>query len=202
MESQFPVFEGAQEANPKPIKNKRRPPPLENCDRITAIQLNPPEPSQDIQTPLAFLLGFITIGCIEIAKKFDKLKDEKITNVLNCYQNGRDAEEYPRDISRLCCPFLDNADANLMEQLPEAFAFIEETKQKNGKILVHCFAGISRSVSIVMAYLIWKEHEKYNELSDVYYEVVTIRRKANPNLSFCGQLYVFLEMKKLNLCLC
>ena len=172
---------------------------MENCDRITAIQLNPPEPSQDIQTPLAFLLGFITIGCIEIANNIYKLTNEGITNVLNSYQKDLDVDvEYPPNISRLCCPFLDNADANLMEKLPEAFAFIEETKQKNGKILVHCFAGISRSVSIVMAYLIWVEHEKYNELSDVYSEVVKIRRKANPNLSFCGQLYVFLEMKKKN----
>jgi len=174
MESQFPVFEVPPEANP-----------------------NPPKP---IQNPVEFLYNLITIGSSITANNIVNLRLLGITNVLDCDTYHEDAEEYPGDISRLRLSFPKDVDANLnlMEQLPEAFAFIEETKQKGGKILVHCYLGRSRSFSIVMAYLIWVEHEKYNSLNDVYSKVLTIRCKANPHSNFLDQLTVFLEMRKKN----
>jgi len=43
---------------------------------------------------------------------------------------------------------LDDADhANLLLYLPSATAFIESALYGNGKVLVHCAAGISRSAT-------------------------------------------------------
>ena len=203
MASQFPFFE----ENPKqkaPVKGKRPPPlPLDKCETIGEQQLNPQGLFTDPTKPLLLLFGFIAIGCIDIASDISKLVHEGITNVLNCYQKLEDVDEevkkkYKPVISLLCLPFLDSNGANLIAQLPAAFDFIEQTKKNNGKILVHCYAGISRSVSIVMAYLIWVNYKEYKTIDDVFVHVKSIRVEADPNFSFSGQLKVFLGLKKEN----
>ena len=53
---------------------------------------------------------------------------------------------------------------------------------------MHCQAGVSRSVSLVIAYLIRKERISY----EVAYEKVRERRPvANPNKGFVKQLKQF-----------
>jgi dual specificity protein phosphatase-like protein len=54
-------------------------------------------------------------------------------------------------------------------------------------ILIHCRKGISRSVSFLMAYLMvthdWNLKQAYGAVRD--------KRKVNPNIGFCEQLYKF-----------
>ena len=47
--------------------------------------------------------------------------------------------------------------------MPEAVAFITEALSSGGKILVHCVAGISRSASCVIAYLMKSKQIGYEE---------------------------------------
>ncbi len=54
-------------------------------------------------------------------------------------------------------PILDVPTANIMAYFENAYNFIDNVlKTSYGKILVHCFAGVSRSASIVIAYLLKK----------------------------------------------
>ena len=46
-------------------------------------------------------------------------------------------------------------------------------------------AGVSRSASIVIAYLLWKERKSYNE---TYFYVKNKRRYIGPNIGFIMQL--------------
>lgn len=59
---------------------------------------------------------------------------------------------------------------------------------KNGHVLVNCQMGISRSVSLVIAYLI-----RYHKMTfyDAKNYVQRYRPCANPNLAFCGMLVKF-----------
>ena len=59
---------------------------------------------------------------------------------------------------------------------------------KNGHVLVNCQMGISRSVSLVIAYLI-----RYHNMTfyDAKNYVQRYRPCANPNLAFCGMLLKF-----------
>lgn len=66
--------------------------------------------------------------------------------------------------------------------------FSDEARESGVGVLVHCLAGISRSVTITVAYLMFKE-----KLSlEAAYEYVRVK-KANiaPNFNFMGQLQDF-----------
>ena len=53
---------------------------------------------------------------------------------------------------------------NLMPYFPETDEFIDNVlKQKNARLLVHCRAGVSRSASLIISYLITKRGLSYNE---------------------------------------
>ena len=85
-----------------------------------------------------------------------------------------------------CIAVADFAHAELIKMLiqEKAFQFIEEGIQKGG-ILVHCQAGMSRSVSAVVAHLMIKEKLLFE---DALVEVIKCRRIAAPNRGFCNQL--------------
>ena len=68
------------------------------------------------------------------------------------------------------------------------FIFSEYVQAKGGKVFVHCHAGISRSPTVCIAYLM-KLHQ-WN-LSQAYDYVKSRRPHISPNLHFMGQLLVF-----------
>ena len=64
----------------------------------------------------------------------------------------------------------------------------EKARASNSSILVHCSAGISRSATLVVAYVMW-----YFQLSFMaaYKFVQNLRPQISPNLNFVGQLVEF-----------
>ena len=66
--------------------------------------------------------------------------------------------------------------------------FADEARSKNVGVLVHCLAGVSRSVTFTLAYLMFKLHLSLNDAFDF-----VRRRKGNiaPNFTFLGQLLEF-----------
>uniref|UniRef100_A0A7C9A8G6 protein-tyrosine-phosphatase n=1 Tax=Opuntia streptacantha TaxID=393608 RepID=A0A7C9A8G6_OPUST len=77
------------------------------------------------------------------------LSPEKIMYVLE--YAGKDLK-----IVRMAVPIKDTEDENLLDYLECCLDFIEESR-KQGAVLVHCFAGVSRSAAIIMAYLMRSE---------------------------------------------
>ena len=68
------------------------------------------------------------------------------------------------------------------------FIFVEEARTNNKVVLVHCMAGISRSVTITLAYLM-----KFHRMSmqRAYQYLKDMRPAISPNLNFMGQLIEF-----------
>lgn len=87
-------------------------------------------------------------------------------------------------------PATDSNKQNLRQYFEEAFEFIEEAQQSGTALLIHCQAGVSRSATIVIAYLM---KHTWMTMTDAYKYVKTRRPIISPNLNFMGQLLEFEE---------
>uniref|UniRef100_S4RLF7 protein-tyrosine-phosphatase n=1 Tax=Petromyzon marinus TaxID=7757 RepID=S4RLF7_PETMA len=84
----------------------------------------------------------------------------------------------------------DSDKQNLRQYFEEAFEFIEDAHRRGQGLLVHCQAGVSRSATIVIAYLM--KHTRMT-MTDAYKFVKGKRPIISPNLNFMGQLLEFEE---------
>ena len=54
----------------------------------------------------------------------------------------------------------DSVDADLLSIVHETTTFFSNAKEEDEKILVFCNAGVSRSVAVALAYIVWKKAKK------------------------------------------
>ncbi|KAG8995334.1 hypothetical protein FRB94_009281 [Tulasnella sp. JGI-2019a] len=116
----------------------------------------------------------------------ESLKEDGIFYILSVMQGGALAID-PRFI-RYQIEIEDDESSDLLIHLPPAIAFIQKARESGRSILVHCAAGISRSSSVVAAYLIFTKN------MDVPTALSTIREQRRwiyPNDSFMKQLELF-----------
>ena len=79
-------------------------------------------------------------------------------------------------------PLHDDEEANLLQHLPAALSFIDDALSSGGRCLVHCQAGMSRSVSIVSAYMM-----KKGGMSDPQDALQVLHWEGGPIIAFLGQ---------------
>jgi atypical dual specificity phosphatase len=110
------------------------------------------------------------------------LKENNITHIISC---AIELPTPPSDISESNIFRVDIVDDTVM---PETLTlFIEGARKlnkwvsKGHKVFVHCFAGMSRSVSVVIAYLITYHGMSY---ADAFKLVKEKRRQANIHPGF------------------
>ncbi|KAH6757425.1 dual specificity protein phosphatase 1 [Perilla frutescens var. hirtella] len=123
------------------------------------------------------------LGSLGAALNRNALKDLNVTHILTvAHLNG---PAHPNDFVYKVIEVPDREDVNLSLFFNECFAFIEEARASGGGVLVHCFAGRSRSVTIVVAYLIFKRGMSLSEAMDY---VRMKRPTISPNSGFKLQL--------------
>lgn len=74
---------------------------------------------------------------------------------------------------------------DIQSHFKPTYEFIDKALSNSGKVLVHCSAGISRSTSIICAYLIKKNKITFEQAMKIIWEGRII---AEPNRSFAKQL--------------
>lgn len=136
------------------------------------------------------IVPFLFLGNEENSLDLDSLERHNIRYVLNVTHNLANAFE-GHGLKYMKIPIEDHWSQNLASFFPQAIAFIEEARQKRVGVLVHCLAGVSRSVTVTLAYLMQKHKLPLNEAYDL-----VKRRKANiaPNFNFLGQLLDFEQL--------
>lgn len=81
----------------------------------------------------------------------------------------------------------DSKTQNLIPLFPQITTFINDTLRRDGKILVCCNGGMSRSPAVVIAYMM----ETFNlDASEAYQYVQSRRLCINPNDAFKTQIAV------------
>lgn len=149
---------------------------------------------------MEFRDGSVTISMIEYnlylggssaARNLNVLNKYKITHILTI-----DDSPLPcsiTDVRQFVTKFIQLSDQpkeDLLSHLEETDFFIKEGLSK-GAVLVHCHCGISRSASIIIAYIM----KKYSITHYKAFERVKFKRSiAHPNKGFVSQLILYGKM--------
>jgi len=130
------------------------------------------------------------IGCQDSAHNLYNLKANKISHILDLTGSK---PRFPNHFIYYTIEKLDDApNQDLLSRLPECIKFIEEAIDQGTGILIHCAAGVSRSCSVVVAFLMRKENISVEDALEI---VRTARPVVRPNCGFMKQLFMFQRMK-------
>ncbi|XP_018564559.1 dual specificity protein phosphatase 22-like [Anoplophora glabripennis] len=131
------------------------------------------------------VLPGLYVGNYRDSKDSSQLAKYNITHILAIHDTARRVHS---DKHYLCVMASDTPDQNLTQYFSLCNDFIHAARLRDGNVLIHCLAGMSRSVTVAVAYIMsvttltWKEALKV---------VRAGRAVANPNLGFQKQLEEF-----------
>ena len=133
-----------------------------------------------------------------------EVNDKNITRILSVQQNSVENQKfYPenrivkdkfKNIKFMHVKASDVTSTNLIDDFERCISFIDENIEKGGATIVHCQAGISRSATVCLAYLIKKRGYTLDEAFDY---LKNCRSCIGPNFGFLGQLKIFEQKLKL-----
>ncbi|XP_069773756.1 dual specificity protein phosphatase 2 [Narcine bancroftii] len=132
------------------------------------------------------ILPFLYLGSAYHSSRKETLQSLGITALLNVSSNCPNCFEGIFEYK--CIPVEDSHMTDISAWFQEAIDFIDLVKNSSGRVLVHCQAGISRSATICLAYLIWAQRVRLEEAFDF---VKQRRGVISPNFAFMGQLLQF-----------
>jgi len=107
--------------------------------------------------------------------------------VVNCTKEVPNMN-LPPDVDRLKLWLDDTEETDLTSQIHTAVDYIRMIMEVDGRVLVHCVAGVSRSAAVCLAYLV-----KYESMTlrQAYEHMAARRARVRPNLGFWRQLIEF-----------
>ncbi|KAJ8540351.1 hypothetical protein K7X08_030270 [Anisodus acutangulus] len=160
---------------------------------LSNMHKNPPETNGGLvrREKIAFfdkecskVAEHVYLGGDAVAKDKDILKQNRITHVLNCV--GFVCPEYFKsDFVYRTLWLQDSPSEDITSILYDVFDYFEDVREQNGRVFVHCCQGVSRSTSLVIAYLMWREGQSFD---DAFEYVKAARGIADPNMGFACQL--------------
>jgi protein-tyrosine phosphatase len=129
------------------------------------------------------------VGSLRSALDIDNLAAHNITSVLTVA--GQLVVELPTSVEHMQISIPDHPVADILEILPQAIPFLDkillDPHRGERSILVHCASGISRSVSVCCAWLMFREGQTFSAALE---QIRVVRPWAKPNAGFSSQLTV------------
>uniref|UniRef100_A0AC34F1R8 Dual specificity phosphatase n=1 Tax=Panagrolaimus sp. ES5 TaxID=591445 RepID=A0AC34F1R8_9BILA len=119
----------------------------------------------------------------DVASEFKLLKENGITHIINCATGIQNL--FKKHFIYHNLELLDEPSARIKTHFKATNEFISNAVAGGGKVLIHCNAGISRSCTIAIAYVMWSEKKKY---FDAFEQVKAARSVCRPNDGFMRQL--------------
>ena len=131
----------------------------------------------------------IYLGNINSVYDIKKLKELGITHIVSVIAGF--IPPYPEDFSYLVINALDTTNTDMFDNFNTANDFINDAIDNDGKVLIHCMAGRSRSATIVSAYII----KKFGmDPKNTVNSIKSKREIVQPNDSFLEQLDKYYNM--------
>ena len=130
---------------------------------------------------------FLYLGAKGVTADLEKLNGLGVAYIINCSQEDAPME-YPSSIQYLQVDVEDAATANIEQYFNISCDFIERARKEKKACLVHCTMGMSRSCSIVLAYLV---RNCGMSLHQALIHVKERRPVVSPNPGFMSQLVNF-----------
>ncbi|KAK6982643.1 dual specificity protein phosphatase 22-like isoform X2 [Biomphalaria glabrata] len=128
------------------------------------------------------ILPGLYIGNFRDAKDNKQLNDNNITHIVAVHDNAKKIVE---DKEYLCILASDSPDQDLTKYFPQVIKFIHKARLEGGSVLVHCLAGVSRSVTLTAAYIMTVTDLGWRDSLNA---IRGARSVANPNFGFQKQL--------------
>ncbi|XP_003423935.1 dual specificity protein phosphatase Mpk3 isoform X1 [Nasonia vitripennis] len=144
-------------------------------------------PEEDKDFPVE-ILPHLYLGNAANSEDSEALARHRIQYILNVTPDLPNVFESAGSIKYMQIPISDHWSQNLASFFPQAIQFIEEARNSDKGVLVHCLAGISRSVTITVAYLM---HKCSLSLNDAFNLVRSRKSNIAPNFHFMEQLHSF-----------
>lgn len=140
--------------------------------------------------PSEVIPGFMFLGDDRQATDPRVLRGLGITHVLDAtgVESSRGVVR-SLGLSYLHFDVEDSEMQDIAQHFPEAIAFISSAKSGGGRTLVHCRAGISRSTSFVLAYML--HSRECPSLKAALHAVMLQRPWVSPNIAFRAQLRAY-----------
>ena len=148
----------------------------------------------DIDETPSLICDRLFLGSNQDAQNIDAVKRHQIRYVLNMTGSKSYSHDffvtagYP-EIVLLCVDAHDQDDYNISDDFLVALNFIHKSLRiGDGALLVHCAAGVSRSATIVAAYLMVKQRISASAAILLVHQA---RPCVCPNIGFLKQLLAF-----------
>ncbi|KAL5512331.1 hypothetical protein ACEPAG_3323 [Sanghuangporus baumii] len=125
------------------------------------------------------------VGSIHAAADAELLRQHNIHSVLSCMRGKVKVAE---TFTHFQIQLDDVEDADALAFFPQCISFIENELEQGRGVLVHCQAGMSRSATIVAAYLMYAEQL---DAESALEKIRKARPSTQPNDGFLAQLDVF-----------
>lgn len=130
-------------------------------------------------------LGGLYIGELMAALNIPSLKSKNIKAIISVTNEMIKFDD--KEIIHLIIPALDDTKFNINQYFRISYDFIIENIKK-GSVLVHCFRGVSRSGTIVIAFLM--KFFKWTYFQSLSF-AKTKRKIISPNFGFAKQLILY-----------
>jgi hypothetical protein len=123
------------------------------------------------------------IGSVGASANIHALLGNKITHIIVCGTSLK--KHFPDDFTYLKFNLRDIPEENIKQYFMAAYEFINKSVNSGGSVLIHCRAGISRSATILLSYLMRQNNMTYRQALS---HCRSLRSKIRPNEGFAQQL--------------
>ena len=129
------------------------------------------------------IIPSLYLSSSKIASDLTELKKYNIKSIINVTSDI--PNYFEEDIEYLRIAIDDKITEDIDKYFDITYKFINEQITKGNSVLVHCQAGISRSATIIISYLMLRNKQTYSHVLDY---IRSKRSKVEPNLGFCMKL--------------